>query len=68
MVGHILTAERHPNADKLQVCKVDIGAPEPLQIVCGAANARQGLFVPIATIGTYLPTVDLKLRPTKLRG
>ncbi|MFN5766847.1 MAG: phenylalanine--tRNA ligase subunit beta, partial [Pseudanabaena sp.] len=68
VVGHILTAERHPNADKLQVCKVDIGAPEPLQIVCGAANARQGLFVPVATIGTYLPTVDLKLRPTKLRG
>ncbi|WP_055077545.1 phenylalanine--tRNA ligase subunit beta [Pseudanabaena sp. 'Roaring Creek'] len=68
IVGHILTAERHPNADKLQVCQVDIGAPEPLQIVCGAANARQGLFVPVATIGTYLPTVDLKLRPTKLRG
>jgi len=68
VVGHILTADRHPNADKLQVCKVDIGAPDPLQIVCGAANARQGLFVPVATIGTYLPTVDLKLRPTKLRG
>ena len=68
VVGHILTAERHPNADKLQVCKVDIGAPAPLQIVCGAANARQGLFVPVATIGTYLPTIDLKLRPTKLRG
>jgi phenylalanyl-tRNA synthetase beta chain len=68
VVGLILTAERHPNADKLQVCKVDIGSPEPLQIVCGAANARQGLFVPVATIGTYLPTIDLKLRPTKLRG
>ena len=68
VVGHILTADRHPNADKLQVCKVDIGTPEPLQIVCGAANARQGLFVPVATIGTYLPTIDLKLRPTKLRG
>ncbi|MBD2179008.1 phenylalanine--tRNA ligase subunit beta [Pseudanabaena sp. FACHB-1998] len=68
VVGHILTADRHPNADKLQVCKVDIGAPEPLQIVCGAANARQGLFVPVATVGTYLPTIDLKLRPTKLRG
>jgi len=68
VVGHILTAERHPNADKLQVCKVDIGTSEPLQIVCGAANARQGLFVPVATIGTYLPTIDLKLRPTKLRG
>ncbi|MFN6068166.1 MAG: YtpR family tRNA-binding protein, partial [Pseudanabaena sp.] len=68
VVGHILTADRHPNADKLQVCKVDIGASEPLQIVCGAANARQGLFVPVATIGTYLPNIDLKLRPTKLRG
>jgi len=68
VVGHILTAGRHPNADKLQVCKVDIGTSEPLQIVCGAANARQGLFVPVATIGTYLPTIDLKLRPTKLRG
>lgn len=68
VVGHILTAVRHPNADKLQVCKVDIGASEPLQIVCGAANARQGLFVPVATIGTYLPNIDLKLRPTKLRG
>jgi phenylalanyl-tRNA synthetase beta chain len=68
LVGHILTAERHPNADKLQVCTVDVGAEEPLNIVCGAANARQGLFVPVATIGTYLPNIDLKLRPTKLRG
>ena len=68
VVGHILSAERHPNADKLQVCKVDIGTAEPLQIVCGAANARQGLLVPVATIGTYLPNIDLKLRPTKLRG
>ncbi|MDX2254166.1 MAG: phenylalanine--tRNA ligase subunit beta [Pseudanabaenaceae cyanobacterium bins.39] len=68
LVGHILTAERHPNADKLQVCTVDVGAAEPLNIVCGAANARQGLFVPVATIGTYLPNIDLKLRPTKLRG
>jgi phenylalanyl-tRNA synthetase beta chain len=68
VVGHILTAERHPDADRLQVCTVDIGAPEPLQIVCGAANARAGLYVAVATVGTYLPVVDLKLRPTKLRG
>ncbi|MBD2150669.1 phenylalanine--tRNA ligase subunit beta [Pseudanabaena sp. FACHB-1277] len=68
VVGHILTADRHPNADKLQVCQVDVGASEPLQIVCGAANARQGLYVPVATVGTYLPNIDLKLRPTKLRG
>jgi phenylalanyl-tRNA synthetase beta chain len=68
VVGQIITADRHPNADKLQVCTVDIGATQPLNIVCGAANARAGLYVPVATIGTYLPNIDLKLRPTKLRG
>ncbi|AFY73600.1 phenylalanyl-tRNA synthetase, beta subunit [Synechococcus sp. PCC 7502] len=68
VVGKILNAERHPQADRLQVCTVDVGGNEPLNIVCGAANARTGLYVPVATIGTYLPTVDLKLRPTKLRG
>jgi phenylalanyl-tRNA synthetase beta chain len=68
VVGRILSAERHPNADKLQVCSVDVGGDAPLNIVCGAANARADLYVPVATIGTYLPNVDLKLRPTKLRG
>ncbi len=68
VVGKILTADRHPQADRLQVCTVDIGAPETLNIVCGAANARAGLYVAVATIGTYLPTIDLKLRPTNLRG
>jgi len=68
VVGKILQAERHPNADKLQVCQVAIGQAEPIQIVCGAANARTGLYVPVATIGTFLPTINLKLRPTKLRG
>ncbi|NJK36066.1 MAG: phenylalanine--tRNA ligase subunit beta [Oscillatoriales cyanobacterium SM2_2_1] len=68
VVGKILTAERHPDADRLQVCTVEIGAAEPLQIVCGAPNARAGLYVAVATVGTYLPVVDLKLRPTKLRG
>lgn len=67
VVGQILTAERHPQADRLQVCTVDIGT-EQLNIVCGAANARAGLSVAVATVGTYLPIVDLKLRPTKLRG
>jgi phenylalanyl-tRNA synthetase beta chain len=68
VVGKILQAERHPNADKLQVCQVAVGKAEPLQIVCGAANARTGLYVTVATVGTYLPAIDLKLRPTKLRG
>ncbi len=68
VVGRIETAEPHPNADKLRVCTVTVGGAEPLQIVCGALNARAGLRVPVATVGAYLPKIDLKLRPTKLRG
>jgi phenylalanyl-tRNA synthetase beta chain len=68
VLGQIITADRHPNADKLQVCSVDVGADEKLEIVCGAANARAGIYVPVATVGTYLPTIDLKIKPTKLRG
>ncbi|MEO0855105.1 MAG: YtpR family tRNA-binding protein, partial [Cyanobacteria bacterium J06648_11] len=68
VVGHILEADRHPNADRLQVCQVDIGQAEPATIVCGAANARQGLYVAVAVPGTYLPAIDLTLKRTKLRG
>ncbi|MEL7084858.1 MAG: phenylalanine--tRNA ligase subunit beta [Cyanobacteria bacterium J06597_1] len=68
VVGHILSAEQHPNADRLQVCQVNVGADSPLTIVCGAKNARTGLYVAVAMVGTYLPTIDLKLRKTKLRG
>lgn len=55
VVAEILTAERHPNADRLQVCTVDVGAAEPLMIVCGAANARAGLKTACAMIGAELP-------------
>jgi phenylalanyl-tRNA synthetase beta chain len=68
VVGQILTCDPHPNADKLQVCTVDIGAGEPSQIVCGAPNAKAGLYVPVATLGTYLPTPDLKIKKAQLRG
>lgn len=69
VVGKVLSVQPHPNADKLRVCQVDIGnANEPLNIVCGAANVRADIYVPVATTGTYLPTVDLKIRPSKLRG
>ena len=53
VVGKILEANKHPNADKLRVCQVDIGKPEPLNIVCGAPNAKADIYVPVATIGTY---------------
>ncbi|MGB4811419.1 MAG: phenylalanine--tRNA ligase subunit beta [Methylophilaceae bacterium] len=66
VVAKILSAEKHPDADRLQVCKVDVGLVEPLQIVCGAANARTGLIVPCAMVGAELPGVSIK--QAKVRG
>jgi len=67
VVAEILAAARHPEADKLQVCSVAFGADAPVQIVCGAANARAGLRVALATIGAVLPG-DLKIKRARLRG
>ena len=69
VVGEILTAEQHPNADKLQVCQVTDGKEE-YQVVCGAPNARAGLKTAFATIGAVLPTPDgkeFKIKKAKLR-
>ena len=68
VVGKIVKRQPHPNADKLSVCQVDIGQKEPLNIVCGAPNARDNIYVPVATLGTYLPAIDLKIKSAKLRG
>jgi phenylalanyl-tRNA synthetase beta chain len=67
VVAEILSAERHPQADKLQVCKVSVGVGEPVQIVCGAANARAGLKSALATVGAKLPG-GLNIKAAKLRG
>ena len=55
VVGEIVEVVQHPNADRLRVCQVDIGADKPLGIVCGAPNARVGIKVPCATVGAVLP-------------
>jgi phenylalanyl-tRNA synthetase beta chain len=55
VVGEIVEAVQHPNADRLRVCKVHVGQAEPLQIVCGAPNARVGIRVPCALVGAILP-------------
>ncbi|MEH2278823.1 MAG: phenylalanine--tRNA ligase subunit beta [Nostoc sp.] len=68
VIGKVLERQPHPNADKLSVCQVDIGADETLNIVCGAANVKADIYVPVATTGTYLPNIDLKIKPAKLRG
>ena len=66
VVARIVSAEKHPEADRLQVCQVDAGQGEPLQIVCGAPNARAGLVAPLATIGTRVG--ELTIKAAKLRG
>ncbi|MEL0588056.1 MAG: phenylalanine--tRNA ligase subunit beta [Planktothrix rubescens PR222] len=68
VLGKIIQAEQHPNADKLRVCQVDIGASDPLNIVCGASNAASGMVVAVAVLGTHLPKINLTLKKTKLRG
>jgi phenylalanyl-tRNA synthetase beta chain len=67
VVGEILAASKHPDADRLQVCRVDIGGDEPLRIVCGAPNARAGLKTACALVGAELPN-DLHIRQAKVRG
>ena len=67
VIGKVLQREQHPNADKLSVCQVDVGKGENLNIVCGASNVRADIYVPVATVGTYLPNKDLKIKPAKLR-
>ena len=66
-VGHVLEAAKHPNADRLQLCKVDVGEPEPYQIVCGAWNFGAGAKVAVALPGATLPN-GLTLDRRKLRG
>ncbi|MCJ7766238.1 MAG: phenylalanine--tRNA ligase subunit beta, partial [Thiovulaceae bacterium] len=64
--GKVLECEKHPDADKLNVCQVDIGG-SIRQIVCGAANVREGIIVAVATLGAEMPG-GLKIKPVKLRG
>ena len=72
VVGEIVEAVQHPNADRLRVCKVDVGQPQTLNIVCGAPNARVGIRVPCALVGAELPPGDdgkpFLIKVGKLRG
>ena len=67
VVAEILSCARHPEADRLQVCQVSTGSGEPVQIVCGAPNARPGLKAPLATVGSVIPG-GIKIGAAKLRG
>lgn len=68
IVAKIDVADQHPGADRLHVCKVDIGAKEPLQIVCGAPNARAGIKVVLARPGCVVPATGDVLKTGKIRG
>jgi len=67
VVGEIISCQKHPNADKLSVCEIDVGEDKNLQIVCGASNVVNARFVPVAMIGAKLGD-DFEIKPTKLRG
>lgn len=71
VVGHVLTCEKHPDADRLKITTVDLGDGTPVQIVCGAANVAAGQKVPVATIGTQLFDKDgnaFEIKKGKIRG
>src|SRR6195952_113852 len=67
-IARVISAEQHPNADRLRVCTVDTGAGEPVQVVCGAPNARADLVSVFAPPGTYVPGKNITLSVGTIRG
>ncbi|WP_134497006.1 phenylalanine--tRNA ligase subunit beta [Microvirga pakistanensis] len=68
MIAHVISAEQHPNADRLRVCMVDTGEGRPIQVVCGAPNARTGMKSVFAPPGTYIPGKNITLGVGTIRG
>ena len=68
VLGKVLSVDKHLDSDKLSICIVDIGSSENLQIICGANNIRSNIFVYVATIGSYLEKINLKIKETEIRG
>ena len=68
VIASVISAEQHPNADRLRVCMVDTGDGQPIQVVCGAPNARAGMKSVFAPPGTYVPGKDLTLIVANVRG
>ncbi len=67
-VAHVISAEKHPNADKLKLCMVDTGAAAPVQVICGAPNARTGMKAVFARPGTIIPASGAELKIGSIRG
>jgi phenylalanyl-tRNA synthetase beta chain len=67
-IARVISAERHPNADRLSVCLVDTGSGDPVQVVCGAPNARTGMKGVFSAPGTYIPGKNITLGVGTIRG
>ena len=67
-IAKIVKSEKHPNADRLKLCKVDIGNGKIVDVVCGAPNARDGLITIYAPPGSIIPKNQMKLQISKIRG
>ena len=67
-VARVLSAEKHPNADKLKVCMVETGEGAPVQVVCGAPNARAGMMAVFARPGAHIPGSGMELRSPRCAG
>src|SRR5256886_3250203 len=68
IIGRVVSAEQHPNADRLRVCLVDTGSGDPVQVVCGAPNARAGMKGVFVPPGAFIPGKDMTLGIGKIRG
>jgi len=68
IICKIVKSQKHPNADRLILCDVDIGTGNLVKVVCGAQNAREGLFTVYAQPGTFIPKTKMKLKVAKIRG
>ena len=68
VIANVLSAEKHPNADRLRVCMVDIGDGKPIQVVCGATNARAGMKGVFSAPGTFIPGKNITLAVGTIRG
>src|SRR5437868_2552931 len=67
-IASVISAEQHPNADRLRVCMVDTGTGEPVQVVCGAPNARAGMKGVFVPPGAYIPGKNMTLAGGTIRG
>ena len=68
VIARVVEAKQHPNADRLKVCLVDVGGGDPIQVVCGAPNARTGMKSVFSPVGTYIPGKKITLAKGVIRG